>query len=84
MGGWRKYVVLEPQAYAGEWHPGWSTGKEAGCSRVAVVGAVRLLRSFESTSFFGVEAGSGAPLLLKIKGFGTIGDGGPFSQLPLL
>jgi hypothetical protein len=83
LGGWKKYVVLRPATYSHSWHPGWSTHDACGCSRIRTEGAVRLLLGPTDVSFFGVSAEQGQPLNLEIVGYGTIGDGGPYSQVPL-
>jgi hypothetical protein len=85
IGGWRNYVVLDPVSqYRYGWHPGWITGDACGCSRVLIDGPVRLLRGPEDATFFGVTAQHGEPLSLRIIGYGRIGDGGPYCQMPLL
>jgi hypothetical protein len=84
LGGWRRYVVLRPKAYRYPWHPGWLTGDACGASRIGIEGAVRLLLGPDDAQFFGVSATFGEPLLLEVVGYGTIGDGGPYCQLPLL
>lgn len=84
FGGWKRYVVLEPIDYIGGWHPGWVAVDVIGCSRISVRGPVRLLQCPNPTEFFGVASDGGLPVTLRIIGFGTIGDGGPYSRLPLL
>ncbi len=84
FGGWKRYVVIEPLDYVGTWHPGWVAVDVVGCSRVSVRGSVRLLQCPDLTDFFGVAVDDGQPILLKIVGYGVIGDGGPYCQLPLL
>jgi hypothetical protein len=83
FGGWKRYVVLEPVDSRVTWLVGWSAQDSIGCSRISGAGPVRMLLSRHPTSFFGVAVGTGKIVPLRIVGYGTIGDGGPYSQLPL-
>lgn len=85
FGGWREYIVLEPSINPSQfWYVGWISGDEvSGVSRVQIKGSVRLLLGNGSTKFFGLNEG-GVQIKIHEIGRGRIGDGGPFSQLPLL
>ncbi len=83
LGGWRRYVVLEPVSRdVSEWVPGWVSPDVVGVSRLYLKGPVRLLRGPSDALFFGIDQ-SGRQIELRIVGFGRIGDGGPFARLPL-
>jgi len=83
FGGWKDYVVLEPQKDV-EWHVGWLTDHSAGVSRLTLTGPVRMLLGPDPVMFFGVTDRTGTQLPLKKIWEGRIGDGGPFCRLPLL
>jgi hypothetical protein len=84
-GGWREYIVLEPFINVDQpWHVGWIPPDESpAVSRVQIKGPVRLLSQNGLTKFFGLNEG-GVQIKIHEIGRGRIGDGGPFSQLPLL
>jgi hypothetical protein len=81
-GGWRRYVVLEPVVER-IWHPGWIAGDAVGVSRYAVSGSARLLYEGGDVSFFAIMNRTGQQLKLNQIGVGSIGDGGPYKDLPL-
>ena len=85
LGGWREYIVLEPLVNPNQsWYVGWIPNDEApGFSRVQTKGPVRLLLGNGPTKFFGLNEG-GVQIKIHEIGRGKIGDGGPFSQFPLL
>lgn len=85
LGGWNEYIVLEPSINPSQsWYVGWISNDEvSGVSRVQIKGSVRLLLGNGSTKFFGLNVG-GVQIKIHEMGRGRIGDGGPFSQLPLL
>lgn len=85
LGGWREYIVLEPLINVDQpWYVGWIPPDESSAvSRVQIKGSVRLLLGNGSTKFFGLNEG-GVQIKIHEIGRGKIGDGGPFSQLPLL
>ncbi len=82
FGGWSRYVVVEPLVDR-IWHPGWVADDVVGASRYAVQGPVRLLYEGGNVSFFGIMYRTGKQLALREVGRGTVGDGGPFKNLPL-
>lgn len=83
FGGWKNYEVLGPVSDSVAWYLGWHSADAFGVSRVPVKGPVRALRGPKSCRFFGFNAELEQIPLFQI-GQGTIGQGGPFCQLPLL
>ncbi len=90
FGGWRKYIVIEPQAANTDiWHIGWCVADEKsepillGISRIALRGSVRVLRGKNKACFFGISE-EGRQIPLSCIGVGVIGKGGPFRFRPLL
>lgn len=83
LGGWKNYAVVGPTSETGTWFLGWYTEGAFGISRIPVQGPVRALRGNHETRFFGVNRDLKQIFVSKI-GSGTIGQGGPFCQLPLL
>lgn len=81
-GGWKHYLVLVPDT-TGEWHIGWRWSGGAGVSRVQTKGSVRVLIGPHFTEWFGIEAVTNRQIPIKQIGEGQIGDGGPFSKVPL-
>lgn len=82
LGGWRKYLVLEPEVN-GVWHVGWICHDVIGVTRIELVGPVRLLLGPKPVTFFGVDA-EGYQIPLREIGSGIVGKGGLFSKVPLL
>ncbi len=79
LGGWTRYVVLEPANGSGRgWHIGWMYGGAAQVSRVTLSRRVRMLLGPESTVFSGIDALTGRQIPLRFVGFGRIGDGGKY------
>jgi hypothetical protein len=81
LGGWRHYVVLEPEADV-EWHVGWYFPDRFGVSRIPISGRVRMLIGPADVSFFAVCAGWQIPI--RCVGEGDIGDRCRFSKTLLL
>ncbi len=81
-GGWKHYLVLQP-ADEQEWHIGWCWSDGAGVSRVIVRGPVRVLIGPNPAKWFGIAVTANVQIPLVQIGEGRIGDGGPFSHLPL-
>ncbi len=81
-GGWKDYVVLEPE-FQGEWYVGWWTITSAGVSRIPLTGAVRMLCGPQPTVFFGLNR-EGVQIPIRKVGNGRIGDRGTYRSLPLL
>lgn len=84
FGGWKEYVVIEPQTPNSSWYIGWTTNDLAEVSRVPLDQGVRMLLGKEKTYFFGINSETGKLLPLKKIATGFIGDGGPYKKLPLL
>jgi len=85
LGCWKEYVVLEPKSASVEtWFVGWKTPTGAGVSRIPLSGSVRLLRGPSEAQFFGIEEKTANVISLQSIGSGTIGDSGPYKDLPLL
>jgi hypothetical protein len=84
IGGWRHYVVLEPEdPTVTSWYVGWLTPKSGGISRITLTGKVRMLRGPRDTWFFGVDKeGNQVPIVSR--GTGVIGDGGKWKDIWLL
>lgn len=84
LGGWKKYVVVRPFSQRHQrWHIGWLTPHVNGMSLVQLEGPVRVLLGPEPVKFFGVDA-QGEQIIVHCIGEGTIGDGSPYSRMPLL
>ncbi len=83
-GGWRRYAVIEPEVYTGTdvWYLGWVGEDIAKLSRIPNVGAVRTLRGPRPMNVFGVNA-AGVQIPLTYTDAGIIGEGGPYTHLPL-
>lgn len=84
LGGWRRYVVLNPGAEIHEWRVGWCAGVVQGVSRLTVTGPARLLLGDSPVSFFGIDAETHKQIPIEIIGTGVIGDGGLYRDVPLL
>lgn len=82
FGGWKKYLVIEPNDTTVEWFPGWRLGSYRGFSRIPLNGPVRLLVGPESVEFFGLTK-DGRQIPVTLIGEGVVGQGGEFSQVPL-
>lgn len=82
FGGWRDYAVLQPLINT-TWHVGWITPRVIGVSRIELLGPVRVLLGPDPVSFFAIDWKNHQRPVRKI-GEGRIGDGGGFSQIPLL
>jgi hypothetical protein len=82
IGGWRNYVVLQPE-HEKVWHVGWETSDlDAQISILPIVGPIRVLVGPGDVSFFGVtDDGIQTPISEIDKG--RIGDHGEFSKVPL-
>ncbi len=81
-GGWREYVVLQPELSDSVWYPGWLWGESAGgISLKPLMGPVRLLRGPGAVSFFGVDA-MGYQVPLRNIGYGRIGET-PLGHAPI-
>ncbi|MDD5145605.1 MAG: hypothetical protein PHF44_02085 [Candidatus Pacebacteria bacterium] len=82
IGGWRNYVVLQPE-YEEVWHVGWrASDAGAQISILPLVGPVRMLIGSEDVSFFGVTD-DGVQIPIREIGKGRIGDCGEFSKIQL-
>lgn len=83
FGGWKDYVVLQPDDDNQHWHIGWLTCDIVGISRIRVRGPIRVLLGPEDVSFFGVSA-DGDQIKLREVARGRIGNGGHYAKTPLL
>ena len=81
-GGWKNYIVLQPQVNPKAWFIGWVTGGTGGISRIPLKGRVRMLIGPGDVEFFAIE--NGRQITLLKGGRGKIGQGGPNGKLPLL
>ncbi len=85
FGGWRDYVVVEPQAKLRRetWYVGWIASDDcAGISQIPLKGPVRVLIGKNPVRFFGLTE-DGSQIRIKEVGRGRIGDRGPFRNVPL-
>ena len=83
LGGWKRYIVLEPTHEVRLWHVGWITSDVIGFSRISIDGPVRVLVGPGSVSYFGLDT-HGNQLELRKIGEGEVGKGGSFAHIPLL
>lgn len=83
LGGWKKYVVLMPAELPQVWYIGWLRSDSKGVSQIQLRSPVRMLLCREEVKFFAVDT-LGNQIPLKIIGLGRVGDGGVYSNLPLL
>lgn len=84
LGGWRNYVVLEPQTQGCDWHVGYIASDIIGASRIRLSGRVRMLIGHGDVSFYGIDAESYEQIPVKEVGRGRIGEGGIFAKEKLL
>lgn len=82
FGGWKEYVVLQPNSVEA-WHVGWIGDDVAGVSRIKIQGPVRLLVGPKDVSFFGVNT-EGVQIQLYEVARGRIGNRGEYAKIPLL
>ena len=83
FGGWRNYVVIEPEDYPGKWYIVWKLFDGAGISILPVTGKIRVLIG-PGDVLFASFARDGHQILLREIGRGRVGDGGPWRNIPLL
>ena len=83
IGGWKKYVVIEPESQQDEWYIGWVPGDVIGISNIPLKGQVRVLRGKSNTFFFGINE-HGDQIEIKKVGEGKIGLRSLYSGAPLL
>lgn len=83
LGGWSRYVVLEPTDCNDEWYVGWISGDRAGASQIPVSRRVRMLIEQNGATFFGVRATNYGQIRLHQIGKGRLGNYGPFRDVPL-
>ncbi len=86
LGGWRDYVVIQPEESVGGWHIGWTTADAVGVSRIVLHGPVRMLLGPGDVLFFGIrsESDNQIQILIRKIGSGRVGDRGPYRKVPLL
>jgi hypothetical protein len=84
LGGWRNYVVLEPENPECVWHVGYIADDIVGVSRVRLLGRVRMLVGPGDVAFYGIDAETYQQIALKNVGKGRIGAGGEFAKEKLL
>ncbi len=89
LGGWRDYVVIQPDEGVRKWHIGWTTADAVGVSRIVLRehvwhGRVRMLIGQKDVSFFGICSKSHKQIGIRQVGAGRIGDHGQHSRVPLL
>ena len=82
LGGWRKYVVLQPTAEKYPWHPGWLAAQSAAYSKIPAKTPVRLLCGPSDTQFFGLDS-DGYQIPIQVIDEGKIGDRSLNEKYPL-
>lgn len=83
LGGWKKFVVLNPKSYTQEWYVGWIAFDALGVTKIPVTGPVRLGIGPRQAYFFGLTK-TGKQIEIDVIGEGHIGQAGTFSKIPLL
>ncbi len=84
FGGWKDYIVLEPEEKNIPWHVGWITKDYAGITQIIITGPVRMLLGRDDVSFFGIRTDTNTQIHIRKIGEGKIGDGGIYKKVPLL
>lgn len=82
FGGWKKFVVVQPEHGSVDWFIGWVAGDVSGVSQIPLRGPVRVLLGRGPAQFFGLD-GSGQQMTLLVVGHGRIGEAGKFAHVPL-
>lgn len=82
LGGWKKFIVVEPEDDEETWFPGWMAEDVTGVSQIKVVGRVKLLLGPGKVTFFGVDR-FGEQIFLKRVGSGVLGKKSPYRKVPL-
>lgn len=84
LGGWKRFVVIEPVVPQDCWYVGWVPGDTAGVSQIKLTGGpVRLLQGGSHVFFFGINE-HGEQIQIRQIGEGVVGKAGVFSKVPLL
>lgn len=83
LGGWSRYVVLEPYEWRDDWYVGWVTKSGAGVSQIPITRRVRMLVGPDDVAFFAVRSSDYRQIGLHEVGRGTLGDRGAFRLVPL-
>lgn len=83
LGGWKKYVVLEPEISGDPWYVGWIVDTSAGVSQIPVYGRVRMLIGDKDVRFFGIRATDYRQIKIRTADEGELGDESPNARLPL-
>lgn len=83
LGGWRKFVVLQPCDYVGIWYIGWVAYDAQGISKIQLSGPVRLGIGPRQAQFFGLDE-DGKQIDIEVIGYGEIGRAGKYARVPLL
>jgi hypothetical protein len=83
FGGWKKYIVLEPQVPQDIWYVGWIPGDVIGVSQIPLKGRVRVLIGKDNVFFFGINE-NGDQIKISQVGEGSIGERSEFSKDPIL
>lgn len=83
LGGWRRYVVVEPVDPTRPWHPGWMGSWGSSVSRIIIEGPARFLVGPASSRYFGIDAERKQELKIQRIGYGRIGDRSKYRHLPL-
>lgn len=83
LGGWRRFMVLEPSLDV-SWHVGWIADDGIiGVSLIQLEGSVRVTIGPDMSTFFAIRA-DGSQLPLRRMGEGLIGEAGRFRHVPLV
>lgn len=83
LGGWKKFVVIEPVENIRDWHIGWLVSDAFGLSKIPIEKSARLGIGPAPAQYFGVDS-EGNQIAIKFVGEGEIGRAGEFAKIPLL
>ncbi len=84
LGGWKRFVVLEPVKPVHCWRVAW-TGPDngGGITQIPLSGPVRMTIGPRPVRFYGLTS-NGKQIQLRCLGKGEIGKAGPYANIPLL
>ena len=83
IGGWKKFVVLQPKKDIGEWYVGWVAFDALGLSKIPINGSVRTGIGPRQAQFFGLT-NDGCQIDIDVVCDGESGKAGEFAKIPLL
>ena len=83
LGGWRKFIVLQPKNHSQEWFVGWVAFDALGITKIPITGPVRLGIGPRQAQFFGLTK-TGEQIDIDVVGDGCIGKAGEFAKITML